>query len=146
MLESRVLWDLLRRSWLLDVCGVHWRFSMALYRQSEMKTWERRQLQDSVPRRSGAGLPGTRFCSGLIHPFLSVVRWGGWSVNPRETWPPLCNLVKTAGQHCHLSEGERMWICFARSYAHFKGTLASFLQGQGRSWSVSGWTWWCTWW
>lgn len=36
----------------------------------------------------------------------------------------LCNLVKTARQHCHLSEEERMQICFARRYIHFKCTLA----------------------
>lgn len=62
-----------------------------------------------------------------VLPLLSMVRWGGWSVNPLETLPLLCNLVKTARQHCHLSEAERMQICFARSCVHFKCTLVSFV-------------------
>jgi hypothetical protein len=40
-------------------------------------------------------------------------------------------LYKTARQHCHLSEEERMWICFVGSCIHFKFSLAWLMWGQG---------------
>ena len=43
-----------------------------------------------------------------VLPLLSLVRCPGWSVNPPETLPLLRNVVKTAGQYCHLSEEEKM--------------------------------------
>ena len=128
--KVRVICDCLRCSWLWDVCGSIGDFL------SLCTVGTRWKLELSCHNTQGPGTLGP-VCQPLgsvlvsyILPLLPLVRWCSWSVNPLETWPLLCNLVKTARQHCHLSEEKRMQVCFAKSYIHVKGTLASSCGGQ----------------
>ena len=145
--KVRVICDCLRCSWLWDVCGSIGDFL------SLCTVGTRWKLELSCHNTQGPGTLGP-VCQPLgsvlvsyILPLLPLVRWCSWSVNPLETWPLLCNLVKTARQHCHLSEEKRMQVCFAKSYIHVKGTLASSCGGQWGGCSfVSQRIWWGTGW
>ena len=142
MLESKVLWGFSRNSWLLGVCGVHWRFAVALYRVKA-----RWKLEDLGSRESQRPEDPGQVCQilhGLLFPFLSPVRWGGWPVNPLETSPLLCNLVETAGQHCHLSEEERMWIYFCKKLRSFQRLPCQFPPGAEEGLVCLSRIWWCT--